>query len=119
MRFIALIMLAKGFDITSIASIVGKSLITIERWFQLYFNKGINGLNSFNYKSKKSYLTFNQINQVIIWVTCTNPEKIKEIRKYIHDKFGIFYSIEAVRKLLKNLDLSLFVPKLYPVMHLM
>ena len=66
-RFVALLMLAKGICIETISIIIGKSKQTIESWFNLYVNKGIESLYSYGYKPKQPYLTFNQINQVVIW----------------------------------------------------
>lgn len=111
-RFITLLMLAKGVELKTIASIIGKSIKTIENWHCQYVTKGINSLNSFHYKPKQSYLTSEQINQVVSWVKKTNPGKTKEIRKYIIDNFKVAYSIEAVRKLLKKRGLKLYGPKL-------
>ena len=46
-RFIALILLAEGDLLPKIASVIGKSTKTIERWFETYHSKGIENLNSF------------------------------------------------------------------------
>jgi transposase len=44
-RFIALLMLAKGVEINDVASVIGKSIKTIENWHQQYVTKGIDSLN--------------------------------------------------------------------------
>ncbi len=49
-RFIALLMLAKGFELENVTSVVGKSIQTIENWHYQYVEKGIDSLNSFQYK---------------------------------------------------------------------
>ena len=113
-RFIALLMLAEGVDLKSIASIIGKSIKTIENWHHQYVTKGIDSLNSFQYKPKQSYLTSEQIDQVVSWVRETNPGKTKEVREYIKTHFKVAYSNEAVRKILKKMGLKILRPKVVP-----
>ena len=112
--FIALLMLAEGFELKTIASIIGKSIKTIENWHCQYVTKGINSLNFFQYKPKQSYLTSEQINQVVSWVKESNPGKTKEVRQYIKDHFKVNYSNEAVRKLLQKKGLKVLRPKVVP-----
>ena len=113
-RFIAPLMLAKGLEHKDIASVVGKSTTTIENWHRQYITKGIDSLNSFQYVPKKTFLTEEQIDQLVKWVTETNPGKTKEIRQYIKEHFKVRYSIEAVRKLLKKNGLKVLRPKVVP-----
>ena len=56
-RFIAILMLAEGVEPYKIASILGKSLETIENRHNQYLTKGIASLNSFQYKPKQSFLS--------------------------------------------------------------
>lgn len=114
LRFIALLMLAEKVELNTIASIIGKSVKTIENWHHQYVTKGIESLNAFQYKPKQSYLTPEQINQVVNWVKETNPGKTKEIREYIKDHFNISYSNEAVRKILRKMGLKILRPKVVP-----
>ena len=113
-RFIALLMLAKGNEIKDVSFVIGKNKKTIENWYCQYKTKGIESLNSFQYKPKKSYLNDEQIEQVIHWVKTTNPAKLKEVRKYIIDQFKVKYTTEAIRKLLHKRGLKLIRPKVIP-----
>jgi len=113
-RFIALLMLAEGIGLKTIASIIGKSIKTIENWHRQYVTKGIDSLNSFQYKPKQSYLTSEQIDQIVGWVKETNPGKTKEVREYIKGHFKVTYSNEAVRKILKKMGLKILRPKVVP-----
>ncbi len=113
-RFIALLLIAFGSDIMTASSAIGISKYTIENWFEKYLTEGIDSLNTFNYKPKQSYLNINQINQIIIWVTYENPENTKQIREYIREKFGITYTVEAVRQLLKKRGLAVIRPETRP-----
>jgi transposase len=113
-RFIALLMLASGLELNVTASVVGKSIKTIENWHRQYVTKGIDRLNFFQYVPKKTLLTDEQIEQIVKWVTERNPGKIKEISQHIKEHFKISYSNEAVRKLLKRNGLKLLRPKVVP-----
>jgi transposase len=113
-RFIALLMLAEEVELKTVASIIGKSTKTIENWHYQYVTKGIDSLNSFQYKPKQSYLTSEQIDQVVGWVRESNPGKTKEVREYIKEHFKVAYSNEAVRKILKKMGLKILRPKIVP-----
>jgi transposase len=64
-RFMTLLMLANKVELKTIASIIGKFVKTIENRHFQYVTRGINSLNSFQYKAKQSYLDSEQINQVV------------------------------------------------------
>ncbi len=113
-RFIAMLMLAEGVKFATIASVIGKSVKTIENWLRQYVDKGIDSLNAFQYKPKQSYLTDVQIDQVVNWVRENNPGKTKEVQAYIKEHFKITYSNEAVRKILKKMGLKILKPKVVP-----
>ena len=86
-RFIALLLLAEGIEIHKVASVIGKSIKTIENWHRQYRSKGIESLNFFQYKPKQSYLNDEQIEQLVSWVKTTNPAKLKQVRQYIKDNW--------------------------------
>jgi transposase len=113
-RFIALLMLTEGIEINKVASIIGKSIKTIENWHRQYRNKGIESLNFFQYKPKQCYLNEEQIEQLVSWVKTTNPSKLKQVRQYILDHFKVKYTTEAIRKLLHKKGLKLLRPKVIP-----
>lgn len=113
-RIFALLMLAKGLSVQNVSKLVGKTEKTIENWLAQYHTEGLASLNSFKYRPKRPYLSINQINQVIIWVSYENPENTKQIRDYIRDKFGVIYCVEAVRQLLRRYGLKVLYPKTRP-----
>jgi transposase len=113
-RFIALLMLAEGIQINKVASIIGKSIKTIENWHRQYVTKGIDSLNFFQYKPKQSYLNDEQIEQLTTWVKSTNPATLKQVRAYIIEQFKVKYTTEAIRKLLHKKGLKLLRPKVIP-----
>lgn len=113
-RFIALLMLASQSTVEYVSHVIGFSARSILNWVDIYMNEGIDGLNSFNYKPKESYLNINQINQVIIFVVFYSPCKVKEVNEYIKDKFNVSYSDESVRRLLLKRGLKFLRPKTVP-----
>lgn len=113
-RFIALLMLAEGIELNKVASIIGKSIKTIENWLRQYVTKGIDSLNFFQYKPKQSYLNDEQIEQLKTWVKSTNPANLKQVRAYIIEQFKVKYSTEAIRKILHKKGLKLLRPKVMP-----
>ena len=114
-RLLSIILIATVFlTIEEVAIVLGKSKITIERWFNQYVNKGIDGILCYDYKPKQSYLNFNQKNQINIFVTFENPETTKEVTNYINEKFGITYSNDGTRKILKELGLKIIRCKTIP-----
>jgi len=113
-RFIALLLIAEKMSLHKVASVIGKSSKTLKRWFKQYILKGPGSLNFFDYKPKKSYLTEQQIQEIVKWVKDNRPVNIRIVRDTIRDKFGVGYSDDAVRKLLKNNKLKFLRPKLTP-----
>jgi hypothetical protein len=58
MRFSALLFIALKTDGTVVVSALGISENTIKNWYNQYVSKGIESLDSFNYKPKQAYLNF-------------------------------------------------------------
>ena len=114
LRFIALIFPAYKTDIEVVASSVGYTVFTIENWYSQYISEGIESLSCLKYTHKQSFLNFFQINQTVIYVKFENPGTLEQIKTYIKEKFGVQYSVEGVRKLLKKHGVKLIHPKIHP-----
>ena len=114
LRFVALLLLALKTDITLIASALGKTVTTIKNWYFMYISEGVDRLGSFNYKPGQSYLNFFEINQVVIYVTFENPGNVKQIKTCIKEKFGVDYTPESVRMMIKKQGLEVICPKVHP-----
>lgn len=113
-RFIAMILVAKNNNIEDVAHTVSRSVKTINKWLYQFVNNGAEALSHFQYKAKQSYLTDEQISQLVAWVRENNPSVVKEVREYIIDNFSIYYNIETVRKLLRKHGLKVIRPKIRP-----
>ncbi len=107
-------MLATGSIIEDVASVVGCSTRSIINWIHIFKDKGIQSLATFNYKAKKSYLSFNQVNQIVIYVLFESPKDTKKVKEYIQKNFNVNYCDEAVRQLLIKRGLKVLRPKTVP-----
>lgn len=76
-RFLSLIMLAEGANIELVMKVFDISHKTLQRWFENYFHKGIDSLNSFQYQPKKTSLNPQAEAQLKDWV----KKKALEIEK--------------------------------------
>ncbi len=114
LRCVALFMLVEEVAIEIAASVLGKSVSTIERWGDNYLTKGIDSLNSFQYTPKHTYVKPVQIEQLVTWVNTTNPAKTKQVKASIQEQFGVTYSVEAVRLLMHKHGLKRIRPKTQP-----
>lgn len=113
-RFYAILMIANGAGLELISTIIGKSVKTIENWYNKYINEGIASLNSFQYQAEKTFIDENQLKQLIEWVKETTPSNTKAVREYIKDQFGVICSYEAVRTLMRKNGLRYQKPKTIP-----
>lgn len=59
-RFITILMIAEKLNLDIISSISGKSKRTIVRWLNMYIERGIDSLCSFQYQPKQAYLKKNK-----------------------------------------------------------
>lgn len=113
-RFVGLLMLAEDLAIKLVACLIGRSVKTLMNWGDQYLTKGIDCLNSFNYKPKQTYLKPSQIEQLVAWVKETAPAKTKQVRAYIKEQFKVMYTVEAVRQILHKQGLKRIRPKEVP-----
>jgi len=113
-RLLAIIMIAQDIGLDDIAQILGKTKLTVVRWFKIYITKGIEALNKYNYIPNKPKLSEDQILVVINWVRENNPGTCKEVVDKIKEDYSVKYSVEGVRVLLKRHGLTFSRPKTVP-----
>ena len=101
-RFIALLLLAEATSLKVITLVIGISERSVERWMDLYLQKGINALNSFQYQAKVPLLEAEEQKQLLQWVEENTPGNLGSIVEYIRSEFGVIYTSDAVSKLLKR-----------------
>ena len=101
-RFIALLLLAEGSELKVITSVIGVSERSLERWMDMYLQKGINSLNSFQYQGSVPLLEKEEQQQLLQWVEEQTPGNLGSIVEYIRSEFGVIYTSDAVSKLLKR-----------------
>ena len=101
-RFIALLLLAEATSLKVITLVIGVSERSVERWMDIYLQKGINALNSFQYQAKVPLLEAEEQKQLLQWVEENPPGNLGSIVEYIRSEFGVIYTSDAVSKLLKR-----------------
>ena len=105
-RFIALLLLAEATSLKVITLVIGVSERSVERWMDIYLQKGINALNSFQYQAKVPLLEAEEQKQLLQWVEENTPGNLGSIVEYIRSEFGVIYTSDAVSKLLKRKGLK-------------
>ena len=105
-RFLTLLMLASGLSLDMVQKLYGISYKTIQRWFNVYYQQGIDALNSFQYQAKSSSLTSDEEGQLFKWVKKTNPGNREMIQAYILKTFKVHYAVSSISGLMKRLGLK-------------
>lgn len=113
-RFLTLLMLARDLSIEMVQKLYGISHKTIQRWFDMYYQRGIDSLHSFQYQAKPSSLTSNQEGQLFTCVKKNSPGNREMIQAYILKTFGVHYAVSSISGLMKRLGLKKLRPKTVP-----
>ena len=77
---------------------------TLRRHYEIYIEKGIEGLLHFDYKSGLSYLSNEELKELDIHLQENMYRTAKEAGHYIEVKYGVTYCVEGVRSLLGRLN---------------
>ncbi len=113
-RIMAILAVSEGERYLLIASILNVCVDSIRRWVNTFLLKGIEGLKSKKSPGRKPKLTKNQKKQLDKIIT-NGPAKsgfpgacwrTPMLQHLIKEKFGIFYSVNYISQLLKNMGFS-------------
>ena len=74
---------------------------TIRRNYQIYTEQGLEGLESYNYSKPLSYLSSVELEKLEAHLTFKMYLHSKHIKHYIETMYGVVYTVEGVRALLK------------------
>jgi transposase len=96
--------LDKGFSYAQIAELLFLDDSTLRRNYEIYIERGIEGLLHFDYKGGLSYLSNDEMKELDMHLQANMYRTAKEIGYYIETKYGIRYSVEGVRDLLGRLN---------------
>lgn len=75
---------------------------TVTNYCHLYKEKGLEGLLANNYKGRPCYLTSEQLEEVKEYID-KNLSKVKDVRHFIEERFGILYSSGGISELVRRL----------------
>jgi len=73
-------MIAQEFLLFLAQGLLERSRINLQ-----YRTKGIDSLEAFQYKSRKTLPEKNQVEELVKWVKEANPAKTKQVREYIKE----------------------------------
>jgi transposase len=99
-RIRVVLALAEGFSPSQLSKIFLLDADTIRRYFRLYQEGGINGLLEIHYVGRSSFLSAPQKAALTEHLRHTIYLDVKPIIEYVHQTFGVQYSISGMTKLL-------------------
>jgi transposase len=103
-RLKTILILNKGFSFLEVSELLLLDENTIRGTYELYITQGLQSVLSFNYVSGLSYLSTSEIAELEKHLEAKMYFHSKDIRHYIEKKYGVVYTVEGVRGLLKRLN---------------
>jgi len=103
-RLNSILLLNKGFSFAEVSDILLLDDDTIRRNYTTYTEQGLNGLESYDYSKPLSYLSPLELKALDAHLTKTMYLHSKNIKHYIETTYGVIYTVEGVRLLLKRLN---------------
>jgi transposase len=111
-RLLAISHFIDGKNRTEIASFLKVSRTSVNKWVTQYLNEGLEGLTEKPHTGRPALLSHAQRVQIKNYVTdnAVKPQggrlQGKDIQRYIHTEFGVFYQKTNIYHLLHELNLS-------------
>lgn len=103
-RIKTILLLDKGLSYESIAEVLLLDDSTLRRYYDIYVEKGIEGLFQYNYTGGLSYLSDVELIELDEHLQATTYQRAKEIVCYIDKQYGVKYTVEGVRWLLHSMN---------------
>lgn len=113
-RIRVILLLDNGWSYDKIATALFLDRSTIQRYYQLYINDGLQELLNLNYSGSACKLNQDALDQIKAYVKKTTPKTAAEVVDYIKKHFDVEYTISAVISLLHRLGFVYKKPKLVP-----
>ncbi len=121
-RIMAILAIADGQPLSEVASVLRVHERTVSRWFETFLLKGSEGLKSGKSPGRKPKLTKSQRKELDRIIDkgpaaagfsgeCRRSPMIQAL---IYEKFGVFYAVHYISKLLKNMGFSWQKAKFVP-----
>ncbi len=110
----ALVLLDEGWSCQQVAHALLLDNDTIHSWRKL-FERGIEGITSFDVGGSASYLSVKQEDDLKAWVSAALPQSTRQIDAWIETEFGLVYQIRSgLIALLYRLGLEYHKPDVIP-----
>ena len=113
-RIKAILALNTGFSYEQIAQLLLLDEVTLRRYVQKFQEHGISGILEYRYHGGKSHLSVlqqAQLEKYLVSNTCTTAQ---QVRTYIQQAYGTYYTLIGVTKLLHRLGFTYKKPKVIP-----
>lgn len=110
-RLLAISHFVDGKNRTQIAHYLKVSRTSVNKWVTAYLTDGIDGLIEKQHTGRPPRLTEDQLSQLKLYITSNaiKPEGGRlqgtDIIEFIHEEFGLSYSLSGIYKILRKLDL--------------
>jgi transposase len=114
LRLSALLLLDDGLNCQDVGRVLRFDDDTIRIWYKKYKIEGIDGICSFNYKTKSCFLTDSQFKELSAWLQETLPSSIHQIGAWIKERFDVEYSSSGLKKVVHRLGFKYQKPKSVP-----
>ena len=103
-RLKTILILNKGFSFSQLSELLLLDENTIRGTYELYVTDGLQSILNFNYVSGLSYLSTSEVAELDKHLEQSMYLYSKDICSYIKKKYGVTYTAEGVRGLLKRLN---------------
>lgn len=113
-RIKAVLMVHFGFTYAQITQALLLDEVTIRRYFNIFRDKGVEGLLEYRYAGGKSHLTIIQEREILAYFKEHTVRTAKEAVDHLQKAYRVTYSVIGVTKLLHRLGFAYKKPKIIP-----
>lgn len=113
-RIKAVLSLNAGFEYSHVAKILLLDEVTLRRYVQKFQEKGIDGLLECRYVGGQTRLSFEQEQELKIFLRENTKRTAKEVAEHVLKTYGFKYSVIGITKLLHRLGFTYKKPKVVP-----
>lgn len=114
-RLLALWHLRQGKPIQEVVESIGTPYRVIQRWVEWYrrggLEEGMRRVSGHGARGNEAYLTYRQQKALVARVALGDFRTVWEVLHWVQARWGIGYSYEGIRSLMKRHQLGLKVPR--------
>ena len=96
----------QGLTLEAISEVIPYNINTISDWMRCYVEKGLEGICVWQYQGSPRHLNPQQQIELKAEVSQNRYSRVKDVARWVEQKWQISYSDEGMRELLHNLGFS-------------